>query len=168
MASTLARIGTYLPWVLTDFGARRVPEGERKALWCVRRRKPMPRVGGLTRRLRREGRAYNLHGVLIYFGGDPKGCRGRAESPLLAAIGNNFAVSKSPWWGLTRRLRRGLGLAVPRGAHTFLSMAKEKCAKESQRHGDSRGGLPRFALRPSPALRLCLATRFMAFGHFWR
>ena len=89
----------------------------------------------MTRRLRREGRAYNLHGVLIYFGGDPKGCRGRAESPLLAAIGNNFAVSKSPWWGLTRRLRRGLGLAVPRGAHTFLSMAKEKCAKESQRHG---------------------------------
>ena len=41
-----------------------------------------------------------------------------------------------PRWGLTRRLRRGLGLAVPRGAHTFLSVAKEKCAKESQRHGD--------------------------------
>ena len=59
------------------------------------------------------------------------------ESPLLATIGDNFAVSKSPWWGLTRRLRRGLGLAVPRGAHTFLSVAKEKCAKESQRHGDS-------------------------------
>ena len=78
-----------------------------------------------------------------------RGCRGRAESPLLAAIGNNFAVSKSPWWGLTRRLRRGLGLAVPRGAHTFLSMAKEKCAKESQRHGDSRGGPPRFASRAS-------------------
>ena len=29
----------------------------------------------------------------------------------------------------------GVGLAVPWGAHTFLSMAKEKCAKESQRHG---------------------------------
>ena len=43
----------------------------------------------------------------------------------------------APRWGLTRRLRRGLGLAVPRGAHTFLSVAKEKCAKESQRHGDS-------------------------------
>ena len=41
-----------------------------------------------------------------------------------------------PGWGLTRRLRRGLGFAVPRGAHTFLSVAKEKCAKESQRHGD--------------------------------
>ena len=23
-------------------------------------------------------------------------------------------------------------------------------------------------LRPSPTLRLCLATRFMAFSHFWR
>ena len=53
---------------------------------------------------------------------------------------------ETPRRGLTRRLRRGLGLVVQWGAHTFLSMAKEKCAKESQRHGDSRGGLPRFAL----------------------
>ena len=67
----------------------------------------------------------------------PKGCRGRAESPLLASISDNFAVRNPPWRGMTRRLRRGLGLAVPRGAHTFLSVAKEKCAKESQRHGDS-------------------------------
>ena len=50
---------------------------------------------------------------------------------------------------MTRRLRRELGLAVPWGVHTFLSMAKEKCAKESQRHGDSRGGPPRFASRAS-------------------
>ena len=42
-----------------------------------------------------------------------------------------------PRRGMTRRLRRELGLAVPWGAHTFLSVAKEKCAKESQRHGDS-------------------------------
>ena len=69
---------------------------------------------------------------------------------------------------MTRRLRRELGLAVPWGVHTFLSMAKEKCAKESQRHGDSKGGPRRYALRPSPALRLGLATRFMAFSHFWR
>ena len=27
---------------------------------------------------------------------------------------------------------------------------------------------PAACLRPSPALRLCLATRFMAFSHFWR
>ena len=31
----------------------------------------------------------------------------------------------------------GVGLAALWGVHTFLSMAKEKCAKESQRHGDS-------------------------------
>ena len=59
------------------------------------------------------------------------------ESHPACIIGNNVAVSNSPWRGMTRRLRRGLGLAVPRGAHTFLSVAKEKCAKESQRHGDS-------------------------------
>ena len=66
-----------------------------------------------------------------------RGAGGERKAPCIASIEDNFAVSKSPWWGLTRRLRRGLGLAVPRGAHTFLSVAKEKCAKESQRHGDS-------------------------------
>ena len=65
------------------------------------------------------------------------GAGGRAESHPACIIGNNVTVSNSPWRGLTRRLRRGLGLAVPWGAHTFLSVAKEKCAKESQRHGDS-------------------------------
>ena len=40
---------------------------------------------------------------------------------------------------------RVMGLAALWGAHTFLSMAKEKCAKESQRHGDSRGGPRRYA-----------------------
>ena len=66
----------------------------------------------------------------------PKGVQGgERKATLLASTGNNFAVSNSPWRGLTRRLRRGLGLVVQWGAHTFLSMAKEKCAKESQRHG---------------------------------
>ena len=60
------------------------------------------------------------------------GAGGRAESPQCARRRKPL-----PRRGLTRRLRRGLGLAVPRGAHTFLSVAKEKCAKESQRHGDS-------------------------------
>ena len=44
----------------------------------------------------------------------------------------------------------GGGASRPEGArHTFLSKAKEKCAKESQRHGDSRGGPPRCAPRAS-------------------
>ena len=67
----------------------------------------------------------------------PEGVQGASGKPPASMTRDNFAVSKFPWLGLTRRLRRGLGLAVPRGAHTFLSAAKEKCAKESQRHGDS-------------------------------
>ena len=58
---------------------------------------------------------------------------------------SQLCCKKSLPRGLTRRLRRELGLAVPWGVHTFLSMAKEKCAKESQRHGNSCGP-PRCAL----------------------
>ena len=122
----------------------------RKALWCARRRRAFPH----------------------WHADSPKGCRGREESPLLFCRNiytrgvfrqlrpeGDWGRAESPQCarrrnplprrGLTRRLRRGLGLAVPRGAHTFLSVAKEKCAKESQRHGDSRGGPPRFASRAS-------------------
>ena len=75
-----------------------------------------------------------FHGACFSFDG-PKGCRGRAESPVQASGCDNFAMKISLVGGLTRRLRRGAGLASLWGAHTFLSMAKEKCAKESQRHG---------------------------------
>ena len=66
------------------------------------------------------------------------GSAGRADClPRGKPFGAPAGAYLCPRWGLTRRLRRGLGLVVPRGAHTFLSVAKEKCAKESQRHGDS-------------------------------
>ena len=74
-----------------SFGARRFPTGERKALWCARRRIPLSR-SGLTRRLRRG------------------------------------------WWGCR-----------PEGGAVLSFEAKES-TKESWRHGDSRGGPPRFAL----------------------
>ena len=140
---------------------------------------------GLTRRLRR-GVGFVVPWALSSEG-EPKGCRGRAESPLQAALHDNSAGSSFLSGSMTRRLRRGwwrclpmginssafgarrlpkrgsgkpfgapagadllfpvgsdaptaarvVGLAVPRGVHTFLSMAKEKYAKESQRHGDS-------------------------------
>ena len=103
----------------------------------------------MTRRLRRGSRACSPMGRSIASSGDPKGVQGgERKATLLAATGNNFAESIPPWWGLTRRLRRGLGLAIPRGAHTFLSVAKEKCAKESQRHSNSCGP-PRCASRAS-------------------
>ena len=66
----------------------------------------------------------------------PEGVQGANGKPPAGMTRDNFAEEIPLWRGLTRRLRRGLGLAVPRGAHTFLSVAKEKCAKESQRHGD--------------------------------
>ena len=126
--------------------------------------------------------------------GDPKGCRGRAESPPLASLHANFpegesslepdapttaqsygmllcfgrrsegvqgASEKPPACvaarqlrrrgilagGLTRRLRRGWWAAAPRGA--VLSFEAKESTKESTRHGDSRGGPPRFASRAS-------------------
>ena len=42
--------------------------------------------------------------------------QGASGKPPACIIGNNVAVSNSPWRGMTRRLRRGLGLAVPWGA----------------------------------------------------
>ena len=86
------------------------------------------------RRLRRRRRACSPMGRSIASSGDPKGTGGERKAPSAPA---GAYPCPAPRWGLTRRLRRELGLAVPWGAHTFLSVAKEKCAKESQRHGDS-------------------------------
>ena len=104
---------------------------------------------GLTRRLRRELGLAVPWGTLLFRVANRRGCRGASGKPPACIDRRQLCRKKSPLGGLTRRLRRGLGLAVPRGAHTFLSVAKEKCAKESQRHGDSRGGPPRFASRAS-------------------
>ena len=62
----------------------------------------------------------------------PKVSKGRAESSLVRP------QAHTPCHGGEGRADygAGVGLAVSWGAHTFLSMAKEKCAKESQRHGD--------------------------------
>ena len=121
--------------VLIYFGGdpKGVQGGERKAtlLASIRDNSAVsnfPRRG-LTRRLLRGGRACNPHGVLIYFGGDPKGCRGRAESPLHCIIGNNFAVSNSPWRGLTRRLRREGRACSPMGRSHFSFGGERKVCK---------------------------------------
>ena len=68
-------------------------------------------------------------GSFFVSAGDPKGCRGRAESPLQAA-----ACKKIPAGGLTRRLRRGRWVCRPVGA--VLSFEAKESTKESTRHGD--------------------------------
>ena len=109
---------------------------------CLPRRKP-PACIGVRQLCRKKIRCWGL-GTPTTAGESrqlqcPKVPKVRTESPLVRP------QAHTPCWGMTRRLRRGLGLAVLWGAHTFLSMAKEKGAKESQRHGDSRGGPRRYS-----------------------
>ena len=63
------------------------------------------------------------------------------------AVYDSFAV-KSPCGGIDAPITaRAVGLP-PRGGQYFPFEAKES-TKESKRHGDSRGGPPRFASRAS-------------------
>ena len=109
------------------FGAQRFPKGERKALWCARRRKPFFRPG-LTRRLRRGWwgcRLMGFHQLRC-----PKVSKGRAESPLVSPQAQTSCRRRG---GLTRRLRRGRWGCRPEGA--VLSFEAKESTKESQRHG---------------------------------
>ena len=54
------------------------------------------------------------YGALYCFGWRSEGVQGgERKAPLLASTRDNFAVSKSRWWGLTRRLRRGSRACSP-------------------------------------------------------
>ena len=105
---------------------------------CLQAHIPCP-GWGLTRRLRR-GLGLVVPWVIHQLR-CPKVSKGRAESPLVRP------QAHTPCHGGEGRADYGAGveLAVSWGAHTFLSMAKEKCAKESQRHGDYEDGPRRCA-----------------------
>ena len=132
-----------------DLGSGWEREGaKRKAFWCARRRihcpigTPTPRRG--CRGERREAGIQWIQPPKAVsapeFRQTTSGTHGSANRADCLPRGKPPVRPQAQTparWGLTRRLRRELGLAVPRGAHTFLSVAKEKCAKESQRHGDS-------------------------------
>ena len=126
-----------LPWgFLAECGPKGVQGGERKATLLASiddnfavSNSPLAGIDAPTP-AREKG--LQPYGALYCFEWRSEGDWGRAESPQCA---RRRIPLPCPRWGLTRRLRRELGLAVPRGAHTFLSVAKEKCAKESQRHG---------------------------------
>ena len=113
-----------------------VQGGERKATllasWATTLPKKFPPAGPDEPTPAQE-QGLQPYGALYCFEGRTEGFQRASGKPFGAPAG----AIPCPRLGLTRRLRRGLGLAVPRGAHTFLSVAKEKCAKERQRHGDS-------------------------------
>ena len=135
------------------------PEGDwgrAESPQCARRRKLLPRRG-LTRRLRREGRACSLHGVLIYFGGDPKefrqttsgthGSAGRADclprgKPPACIMGNNFAARNSPLRGLDAPTPARIGTGRPMGRSHFSFGGERKVCK--------RKPAARQLLRPAP------------------
>ena len=72
---------------LASFGARRFPKGERKALWGVCGRIPLPRRG-LTRRLRRGSRACSPMGRSHFsFGGERKVCKRKPAARRLREKG---------------------------------------------------------------------------------
>ena len=136
---------------LANFGVRRFPkgnEGKRVSSGYNRRRRLATRSSGKQQAERTAVRTA------------PIVC---PEESLMGARRRNPPF---PDEGLTRRLRRGWWGCRPEGE--VLSFEAKESTKESTRHGDSEGGTRRYALRPSPALCLGLATRFMAFSHFWR
>ena len=85
---------------LVNFGARRFPKGERKALWCARRRIPLA-PGGLTRRLRRRRWGCRPEGVQYFLSKRkkvPKKASGTAttgKSPLLPILTAGLAMSRA-------------------------------------------------------------------------
>ena len=84
---------------------------------------------GLTRRLRRGRRACSPMGRSIASNGDPKGCRGRAESPLLASISDNFAARNSPLAGPDAPTPARIGTGRPKGRSHFSFGGERKVCK---------------------------------------
>ena len=90
--------------------------------------KKLPLVGNDAPTPARE-KGLQPYGALYRFGWRSEGDWGRAESPLLASTRDNFAVSNSPWWGLTRRLRRGRRACSPMGRSHFSFGGERKVCK---------------------------------------
>ena len=85
--------------------------------------------GGGVRRLRRGKRACSPMGRSIASGGDPKGCRGRAESPLLFCRNIYTPLGFSPT--TARRFPKGnVGKRVPSGHNRRRRLATRSSGKQ--------------------------------------
>ena len=115
-------LGLAVLWVLASFGARRFPKGERKALWCARRRIPLPWVGIDAPTAAREQGLCPMVSRQLWC---PKVSKWRAESPLVRPQ----AHTSCPGWGLTRRLRRESGICRPMGRSHFSFGGERKVCK---------------------------------------
>ena len=68
-------------------------------------------------------------GVLIYFGGDPKGCRGRAESHPACMKRDNSAARNSPLMGPDAPTPARIGTGRPKGRSHFSFGGERKVCK---------------------------------------
>ena len=99
---------------LVNFGARRFPKGERKALWCARRRIPL--AGGLTRRLRRgSGTCRPMGRSHFSFDGERKVCKRKPAARRLRRRPTSLRTAAKPCATLV------LGYAL-HGLRPFLAL----------------------------------------------
>ena len=113
--------------------SRRGAGGERKApCWHDKRqlcRRNSP-LAGPDAPTPARGQGLQPYGALYCFEWrSRRGAGGRAESPLLASIRDNFAEEIPLWRGLTRRLRRGSGTCRPMGRSHFSFDGERKVCK---------------------------------------
>ena len=161
---------------LASFGARRFPKGERKAIWYARRRILLPRWG-LTRRLRREGRACSPMGRSHFsFDGERKVCKRKpaarhyGKKPFIAHfdggarnVARNFVGELPPTFARAPVLpffRRQNGRAF------FPSLPNAALLPRSWHRADSNSGA--WELQRSLAASQRRETDLIFFLYSWR
>ena len=85
--------------------------------------------GGRSHRLRRGRRTCRLMGRAIASDGDPKGCRGRAESHPASMTRDSFAVRNSPLRGPDAPTPARIGTCRPMGRSHFSFGGERKVCK---------------------------------------
>ena len=128
-------------------------------------------IRGLTRRLRRGSAGTVPWGCKFALADEPRGCRGRAESPCKRHYKTTLPKAV-PAGGLTRRLRRGRWDCRTEGGKYFLSKRKKVPKKaggtatpEAARPAARYSQISAFRALPCPALVFAQACQSLtAYG----
>ena len=134
---------------LGSFGIRRFPKGERKALWCARRRNPPFSNEGMTRRLRRGRWGCRPEGGSTFFRSERKYQRKHAarrlrEKGFYCPFCRRGSQCRAQWsWPAFAYGRSALVLAFFRrqnGRAFFPPLPIAALLRRSWRWADSNGG----------------------------
>ena len=110
---------------------------------------------GLTRRLRREGRACSPMGRSIASSGDPKGCRGASGKPPAGINKRQLCRRNSPLMGLDAPTPARIGTCRPMGRSHFSFGGERKVCKR-------KPAARRLQRRPAP---LRVIRKYRRSGH---